>query len=179
MTVVRRRLLPMFGWLLSVVAAATVGLMAVSLLSAGITSTSATPLSHGAAAAALASATATSMPSRSASTPSSPSITPRPSPSSSPVPKSGPTTASSTPDATRSLSSPGGTIIAQCLGAQVYLVSWSPAQGWQIDDAVRGPARSTMVNFERDDDSESDREVTVAISCRSGQPAATNVETDD
>lgn len=158
---VRQRLLPVLGWLLSVVVATTVGLIAVSLLSAGITSSSTTPLSHDAVARALAS------------------TAPTPSQSSSPATASVRPTASSTPGRPHSLSSPGGTIIAQCFGEQVYLVSWSPAQGWQVDDQVRGPARSTMVKFERDGDSESDREVTAAISCRSGQPVATNVETDD
>lgn len=179
MTVVRRRWLPVLSWLMSVVAATTVGLAAVSLLAAGITSTATTPLSQDAVARALASATANSTPNRDTRTPSGSTSNPPDSPSPTPAPTSRPTTESSTPGTTRSLSSPGGTVIAQCQGEQVYLVSWSPAQGWQVDEYVRGPARSTMVQFELDDDSENDRDVTVSITCRSGQPVSSNVEADD
>jgi serine/threonine-protein kinase len=78
-----------------------------------------------------------------------------------------------------SLGSPGGTLIARCDRANAYLVSWSPAQGREVEDHLRGPARSTMVTFEGDNDSNDDRQVTVTVTCRSGQPVAARVPTDE
>lgn len=163
MTTMRRPLLPVLGWLLTMLAATTVGLLAVSLISAEFTD-SATPLTSDAVAEGLASTT----PPKASDAPDS-----RPSPSSRPTPPSGPT-----PTA-HSLRTPGGTLIARCTDQQVYLVSWTPAQGWQVDEHDRGPAPSARVQFEHDGDSDTDREVTTTITCRSGRPVASTVDTDD
>ncbi len=157
MTIMRRPLLPVLGWLLTMLAATTVGLLAVSLISAEFTD-SATPLTSDAVAQALASAT----PTTTADAPSS-----RPSPSSRPTP------------AAHSLRTPGGTLIARCTGQQVYLVSWTPAQGWQVDEHDRGPAPNARVQFEHEGDPDTDREVTTTVTCRSGRPVANTVEIDD
>lgn len=138
--------------------ASAVGLFAVSLFSEGLTGTSSTPLSNDAVAEALASATAAG---------------------GSPVPPTTPDPQPTDIGKARSLGSPGGTLIARCDGANAYLLSWSPAQGWEVEDHLRGPARSTMVTFEGDNDSNDDRQVTVTVTCRSGQPVAASVPTDD
>jgi serine/threonine-protein kinase len=148
----------MLGWLLIVVTASAVGLMTVSLFSGGLTSTSTTPLSNDAVSEALASVTSSGG-GEAPTTPVKPQLDE--------IGKA------------HSLGSPGGTLIAGCDGANTYLFSWSPAQGWEVDDYLRGPARSTMVTFEGDDDSNDDRQVTVTVTCRSGQPVAASVPTDE
>jgi hypothetical protein len=45
------------------------------------------------------------------------------------------------------LSSPGGSVLADCAGLGAYLISWSPQQGYQADDVVRGPAATAVVEF--------------------------------
>lgn len=140
------------------VTASAVGLITVSLFSGGLTSTSTTPLSNDAVAEALASATAEG---------GDPAPTTTPDPRPDEIGKA------------HSLGSPGGTLIARCDGANAYLLSWSPAQGWEVEDYLRGPARSTMVTFEGDNDSNDDRQVTVTVTCRSGQPVAASVPTDE
>lgn len=80
---------------------------------------------------------------------------------------------------TRSFDSAGGTVIARCTKQGSYLVSWSPARGWSVDEHKRGPARSTMVKFEGEDDDLDDREITVTVTCRSGRPVAAVVPSDD
>ena len=36
------------------------------------------------------------------------------------------------------LTSPGGTVVAECLAAGTYLVSWSPTQGYETSDVTGG-----------------------------------------
>ena len=36
------------------------------------------------------------------------------------------------------LTSPGGTVLAECLAAGTYLVSWSPTQGYETSDVTGG-----------------------------------------
>jgi hypothetical protein len=48
----------------------------------------------------------------------------------------------------RRLSTASGDVLARCEGSTVYLVSWSPAQGYQVDEVDRGPGRFAMVVFE-------------------------------
>ncbi|GIH98609.1 hypothetical protein Pta02_06180 [Planobispora takensis] len=45
----------------------------------------------------------------------------------------------------------GGSVIARCSGGLVTLRSWSPAQGFQVDDVERGPAVRARVEFEADE----------------------------
>ncbi|WP_426512966.1 hypothetical protein ACPPVO_21355 [Dactylosporangium sp. McL0621] len=47
----------------------------------------------------------------------------------------------------RSLASSGGTVVARCTGGSAYLVSWSPAQGYQVAHVERGPAAEVEVVF--------------------------------
>ncbi|MDP9843798.1 hypothetical protein [Streptosporangium lutulentum] len=48
------------------------------------------------------------------------------------------------------LSTGGGTVVAVCQDGLVRLRSWSPAQGYSVDDVEPGPARQTEVEFESD-----------------------------
>lgn len=45
------------------------------------------------------------------------------------------------------LSSPGGSVLADCGSTGAYLISWSPQQGYRADDVVRGPAATATVDF--------------------------------
>ena len=67
------------------------------------------------------------------------------------------------------LTSAGGTIVASCAGAQAYLVSWSPQQGFGSGDVVRGPATSAQVTF-----TGGQLAVTMIVSCGTGVPTATS-----
>lgn len=163
----RRVLLAVTGWLLTAAAAALVGVLAVSLLGSGLTGGQINSLSRKDVDNALAQARS------SATTQPAPGATrsggrdrssPAQSPSSTPATEPGTTRA---PDVTRSLDSPGGSVIARCAGERVYLVSWTPRQGFHSDEAIRGPARTAYVQFESED-----RDVYVTVRCRHGVPHA-------
>lgn len=65
--------------------------------------------------------------------------------------------------------------MARCRAGTVSLVSWTPRQGFEIDDPVRGPGRTAYVTFDSDD-----LEVHVTVACRGGVPTAlTATERDD
>jgi hypothetical protein len=63
--------------------------------------------------------------------------------------------------------SPGGSVLAECRSAGAYLVSWSPVQGYEATDVIRGPASTARVVFESDANS-----VTVTVSCPDGAAGA-------
>jgi hypothetical protein len=71
------------------------------------------------------------------------------------------------------LASTGGTVIAGCQLAGAYLYSWSPAQGYEARNVVRGPAATAKVTF-----TSSRRQVVMVISCSSGVPAASTKVTN-
>ena len=96
----------------------------------------------------------------SGSTPSTTKPTSHPSPSGTPSPTQSPVTAL--------LTSPGGSVVAQCSGAggrTVYLVSWSPAQGFTVNGVARGPGEEAEIEFESDAHS-----YTVNVHCSNGYP---------
>jgi hypothetical protein len=70
---------------------------------------------------------------------------------------------------TKVLSSVGGSVVAQCSSASpsatAYLVSWSPAQGYSVDDVHRGPAPEVEIAF-----SSKTTQVDVSIHCTSSGP---------
>src|SRR5689334_24558233 len=74
-------------------------------------------------------------------------------PAAGPAPSSAPaSTRRSTPSPTanstqRLYSSTGGTVVARCSGGNAYLVSWSPAQGYEVGRVRRGPAPTATVGF--------------------------------
>jgi eukaryotic-like serine/threonine-protein kinase len=103
-----------------------------------------------------------------------------------PTPSTGPTsapnpTATPSPSPTphsRLLTSTGGSVVAQCSGSgyrTVYLVSWSPAQGYQVNGTVRrGPGQEAEIEFESDRQS-----VTMHVYCRNGYPVSGGEAGDD
>ncbi|MGW6273186.1 hypothetical protein [Streptomyces sp. NPDC055060] len=76
----------------------------------------------------------------------------------------------------------GGTATVECRGdGTVYLVSWSPADGFHIDDDVeRGPAATARLEAEPSDDDERE-DLPYEIDCgKQGRPVARVVaDTDD
>lgn len=135
------------------------------------------PLDEGAVEKALAATSAT--PSPPARTPSS--ATPSPT---APTPSRSKNTPPPSPKpAERStLRFTGGTATVECRSdGTVYLVSWSPSDGFHIDDDVeRGPAATARLEAEPSDDDERE-DLPYEITCgKDGRPAARVVaDTDD
>jgi hypothetical protein len=177
---VRRVVLGVLGWLAVAASAVTIGLLTVSLIGRGITSGSTQPLSSDAVARALDQAGATRTPSpgptrgTGGATPTTPAGDPTPDRTDGTREPSPTGTPSSEVSAkVGSLWSEGGTVIARCQGRTAYLTSWSPHQGYETDEAERGPDRKTSVQFES-----ASREVKVIVTCVGGRPHA-EIETDD
>jgi hypothetical protein len=61
--------------------------------------------------------------------------------------------------------------VATCQPAGAYLVSWSPQQGYEVGDIIRGPAATARVTFES-----RVNEVTMVVSCSAGVPTATSYQ---
>ncbi|HMD95245.1 MAG TPA: hypothetical protein VKG80_21640 [Trebonia sp.] len=172
----RRILFGVAAWLLGAATATAGSLLAISLLGQGITGSSGQLLTQDAVNRALGSeaaeaspsdsptVTATAKPSRTAASPTPPTATtPAPSPAATATtapPPSGQGTV---------LTSPGGEAVATCQAAGVYLISWSPLQGYEIAGVTRGPAAMARVTF----DSDANR-VTMVVSCSAGVPSATS-----
>ena len=122
--------------------------------------------------------TATSPPQRNA-TPSgrpasaSPTASHRPHPSRSasptPTPSPAPTQTTQAPTV---LTSQGGSVVAECVPGGAYLLSWSPTQGYEGGQVVRGPAPTTQVTFDSTANS-----VLMVVSCSTGVPVATTTVT--
>jgi hypothetical protein len=94
---------------------------------------------------------------------SGPGPTPTPAPNPTPAPTQPQPSASSTV-----LSSQGGTVVAECVPGGVYLLSWSPTQGYDAAQVARGPASTAKVTFESPAQS-----YTMTVSCSTGVPTAT------
>jgi hypothetical protein len=139
------------AWTTGAVAAVGVGLLALSLIGNGLTDDAIQPVTPEAVERAA------SMP---PSTPAGPPGAVSPTASARP-------TGSPEPVAERLVSSSGGTVVARCTGASVYLVYWSPAQGYRVDYVARGPAEAARVTFEGNG-----REVKISVSCLAGVPDA-------
>jgi hypothetical protein len=109
-------------------------------------------------------------------TPSGRPTSARPTASHRPHPSNG---ASATPTPTRTptasptvLTSQGGSVVAECLTGEAYMLSWSPTQGYEADAVVRGPAPTAQVTFESNANT-----VTMVVSCSTGVPTATTTVT--
>jgi hypothetical protein len=83
----------------------------------------------------------------------------------SPSPSSSRSTSPPPATVTRVLTSSGGSVVVRCTGATVYLVSWSPAQGYRVNDVHRGPGEEAEIDFESDRSS-----VSVGYHCTSSGP---------
>ncbi|MEU2611277.1 septum formation initiator [Micromonospora sp. NPDC007271] len=135
----RRPVLAAVGWLATTVAATLVGLGAIRLVGEGITGTPGGVRDQRDVARALAS-------------PEPTPLTSTPGPAGSPTPPATPanrTPSGSPADAAtrRTFATPGGTALAECGPAGVRLVLWTPAQGYRIKDADRGPDDHVEVRF--------------------------------
>lgn len=143
-----RRLYAVLGWLFAALAATGVGVAALGALGTGIVGEAARPLSQQDVERELARVSATA----------SPSPSPSASPSGLATPVSGPVV----------LAGAGGTVTARCYAdGKAGLDSWSPRQGYQVEDVERGPARAAEIQFET-----GDSEVKGKIRCVSGRPVA-------
>ncbi len=147
------------AWLLGAGAATGGSLLAVSLLGQGLAPAPSQQLTVAAVNRALASEVLepTQAPSSSSATPLKPHVK-----KSSTAPSVPPPAPSPQPTTTV-LTSVGGTVVAGCQSAGAYLFSWSPAQGYEVSNVIRGPAATTKVTF-----TSSHKLVTMAITCSSG-----------
>ncbi len=65
----------------------------------------------------------------------------------------------------------GGSVVAECLGRDARVVTWTPAQGFQ--SRVNQKGHDVEVEFEADD-----AEITIEVRCADGVPAA-EIDQDD
>jgi hypothetical protein len=164
------------AWLLGAGAATGGSLLAVSVLGQGLAPAPSQQLTVAAVNRALASEAAEATrsalllpPVRSSATP----LAPRPKKGSS-APSVPPPVPAPQPGTT-DLTSAGGSVVAGCQPAGAYLVSWSPAQGYEAYLKNRGPAPNARVMF-----AGSRKLVTMIISCSGGVPSAsTKVNHDE
>jgi len=140
-----RILLLVAGWLAGAAAAATGVTLALSVLGSGLFGTAGHPLSMAQVQQQLAQAA----PQRSATAAGSPQT----------VDQGG------TPGA-RNTS--GGSVVVRCTSQGAYLTAATPAQGYQADDLLQGPAPTVWVSFRS-----GSAEVHVTASCTTGQPRFT------
>ena len=153
-----RGLLVAAGWLAAAVAAAGITLAAVSSIGSGIFADSTQTLDRSEIAAALASSPPAT------DEVESPSRSPDTSASASPSAPSA--TDDSAPTAPQVFSSSGGSVTARCAGGDAQVVSWTPAQGYQVGGENQ-QGHAVEVEFES-----GDHEVKVRISCAGGLPTA-------
>jgi hypothetical protein len=150
----RRVLMGITAWAAAAAVSTGIGIAAISVLGAGITDRGARPLTPGQIERALAATTPA------AATPSALAATPTPH-----VPSGTPAAGT-----TRALSTSGGSVLARCEPAgTAYLLSWTPAQGYGVDEVNRGPAPRASVKLEADHG----RKLVIQVTCRSGVPTAT------
>lgn len=181
------------AWLVGATAATGISVLAVSLLGEDAGSAQGSPLSQAEVSRALVAMAATpsdaqagpsasrSAPGTSATpttgAPTAPRSVGSPTGPSSPTP-SGP--ASQVPPETtdtehssqRHLSNAGGDVVAQCQGGLAYLVSWSPAQDFQVGRTQRGPSHVASVVF-----ADATHAWPLRVACFNGVP--TKVSGDD
>ncbi len=140
------------AWTVGAATAIAVGVIALSLIGSGLTAGPIPPLAP--------NAVTQPAPSSSPTTPAAPATTGAHPPTPPAPTRTDPPTASD-----RTVTTHGGTVIARCRPTGAYLVAWSPAPGYRVDDVQRGPAPSAWVTFES-----RDNEVKVSIACPGGVP---------
>jgi hypothetical protein len=151
------------AWLVVAFLTTLVGLAAVNSLGDGILGSAERPLTRDSVDAAVSSEPS-----------ASPSTTPsfsEPSPA-----LSEPTAPLPAEAVSRTFSSAGGTVTAACAGDVVTLRYWSPAQGYEADHVVRGPAATASIRFRQGGRGHGIR---LAFSCSNGSPAQSTNTSDD
>ena len=167
MACVRSRVfLTISAWLLGAVAATAGSLVAVALIGQSIGGPATQQLTASGVSRALAAEHHSPDPSP-ADSPSATATATRPPAKATPsAPVSGAAPAAAAPTGTL-LSSPGGSVVAECLPAGAFLLSWSPQSGYATDSVVRGPAATAQVQFET-----ATQEVSMVVSCAGSVPSA-------
>lgn len=162
------------AWTLGAVASIGVGQLALAMIEDGLAV--APPMSVTADDAAGPSLTTPAPPPPPASTPTPTrrSKDPSAAPPRTRQPATPSATATSPPGARRLLTSPGGTAAAECSATGVYLISWSPAQGYLVGKVKRGPADSAHVYFQS-----GKHHVKLYLWCVGGVPQKVVEEWDD
>lgn len=134
------------GWLGAAVLAVVVGLTAINVIGAGLTSSQARPRTPAEVARDLAAA-----PTAPAS-----SLGSRPSPSVSAAQPTG-------------LNTHGGTVVARCAGSRAEILTMSPDPGFEAHEWDRGPQREAEGEFRSTSDNHDRGKF--SVTCRSGQPS--------
>jgi hypothetical protein len=151
------------AWLLGAGTATGGSLVAVSLLGQSLAAPPTQQLTVGAVNRALASDSKEPTATPSASTSSSPGRRPPAAATPSTAPSA---TLPATPGG-KLLISRGGSVVAWCGPSGAYLTSWSPQQGYEVDDVVRGPAARARVTFMAGQSG-----VNMVVSCAGSTPTA-------
>ncbi len=149
-----RLVLAVAGWLLAAALATGTGVAVLGLLGRPLTGPAEPPMTAGEIRLALT---------RDTPGPPSPASTPV---GAAPVDASGGATPSAAPVTGRRLVSTGaGSLIARCDGGLVRLQSWTPAQGFEVDDVDPGPDDRARVKFESDEG-----RLEIEVRCAGGVP---------
>ncbi|MET8160537.1 hypothetical protein ABZT47_29625 [Sphaerisporangium sp. NPDC005289] len=135
----RRPLLAVLGWVVVAGLTTVISTWAVSLLGEGLSDRVVSPVSRADVARALATATA--------------------------APRWSATPGGTPPARARAFTTDGGSVVAACDGGRAVLLSWSPAQGYAVDDVTAGPAATASLEFESDT-----RTVKVSVACKGDIP---------
>jgi hypothetical protein len=155
----RRSLLVAAGWFGAAVLVAAVGLGAISIIGAGLTSPDTT---RAKSAAEVTRELGRLTPAPSA--PASPSL--GSAPATSPAPR-----AASTAKATR-----GGTVVARCAGTRAEIVTMTPEIGFAVHEKDSGPRAEAEGEFRGSSD-DHDR-VKIRVSCAGGTPQVSTENRD-
>jgi hypothetical protein len=141
------------AWTFGAAASVGVGMLALSLIGGGSTVRADQPLTPDEVAREVSVASHQPAPSASVA-------------ASTPPPASGSPQPTAPPGhSDRIVSSAGGSVVARCDPAGAYLVSWSPAPGYLVEGASRGPAGEVSVTFES-----ATARVVVFVTCVNGSP---------
>ncbi|MFB9251017.1 hypothetical protein ACFFWE_22480 [Sphaerisporangium melleum] len=163
----RRPLLVVGGWLVAVLVATGAGVVVTAFLGDAVTGSVSRALSPADVRRSLEASAPSPGTAGSPAAPASPTGPVGPPPASPSRPAS-----SGTPGGTGGaggketvIAASGGVVVARCEGGMVTLRSWTPAQGYEVKDAERGPRDKVRVRFQGPSRSE------VEVWCRGDRPA--------
>jgi hypothetical protein len=153
------------AWIAAAVLTTLAGVYAVNSLGDGLLGSASRPISQDDVNRRLSSAPPVPPPSLSAG------------PSSSGAPTGQPVETPTTPaqPVRRSLGTGGGSVVASCAGGLAKLESWSPAQGYQADHVVAGPAQIVSIRFRVGGRGHGDR---MGVVCQNDVPTKTAAPDD-
>jgi hypothetical protein len=160
------------AWTLGAAASVAVSMLALTVIGGvgGDVQPPAPVLDNGLAGAASGDSASPS-PSGTA-TPSAGQASTRPASPTPPVLSTGPPSPSPTPGPPRQFTTSAGVLTGECIGQLAYLVSWSPAPGYGVDDVRRGPATIAQLTFQNP---ATRQEVAYGVQCTAGVPRLVHV----